>query len=435
MRKITCICLLAIVCIFLTSCGRNIVGQEKQSAAKQEQQVTEVGDLEKDKKERKEETVEIRGSEAAAEVMEVSKVENIQPNDEGGPYQAEFLGMDTSQVQSCTVYHGEDEEAVDLTMASGKYLLGMMSKYFEDPKYELGLTAGLLLFDDFEETVSKNKDNYYILLQFNQSSPVVLEQVLGRCQRETVTLEGYDRMIVEVDMSGGWLSLYWNGIGDDMDCFYQIASCTPGITEEFQREYEAWQKVEDWQGAFVRLEKETEERKAHGYLAVQDRRSNRTDGFLGVDAQTIQACRIYHGETQEEVDLAEEKGKELLQIMSTFFAEPQYPYEVDPIPEVEGYKEEDLAGIAQAHKDNYYILLSFTQPTDIFLYHEQLQSSITIHSYDSIVLQVDQEEKMVSLDCRQIGDENKAFWGAVGFTKKRAPKDFVQAYEAWKGIE
>ena len=91
-------------------------------------------------------------------------------NKDTGKDTAEFLGVDSNEILSCTIYHGESKEEIDLTEASGKYLLQMLSDFFNDSKYTYNAYDEVitLQFESLEDLAQSVKRNYYIWIQLGQ---------------------------------------------------------------------------------------------------------------------------------------------------------------------------------------------------------------------------------------------------------------------------
>ena len=88
--------------------------------------------------------------------------------DEEDEYKASFFGTDSSEILSCTVYHGNNQEEVDVKTARGKYLVQMLSGFMENPNYKFPGRTGIETEKSLKEQAKMHKAHYYVSLQFKQ---------------------------------------------------------------------------------------------------------------------------------------------------------------------------------------------------------------------------------------------------------------------------
>lgn len=69
-----------------------------------------------------------------------------------------------------------------------------------------------------------------------------------------------------------------------------------------------------------------EEKDAERKKAAEESSEEYKASFLGVDSSVIQACQVYYGERQEEIDMSEARGKYLVQMLSGFLENPDYSF-------------------------------------------------------------------------------------------------------------
>ncbi len=69
-----------------------------------------------------------------------------------------------------------------------------------------------------------------------------------------------------------------------------------------------------------------EEKDAERKKAAEESSEEYKASFLGVDSSVIQACQVYYGERQEEIDMSGARGKYLVQMLSGFLENPDYSF-------------------------------------------------------------------------------------------------------------
>lgn len=69
-----------------------------------------------------------------------------------------------------------------------------------------------------------------------------------------------------------------------------------------------------------------EEKDAERKKAAEESSEEYKASFLGGDSSAIQACQVYYGERQEEIDMSEARGKYLVQMLSGFLENPDYSF-------------------------------------------------------------------------------------------------------------
>lgn len=365
---------------------------------------------------------------------------------DGGKYQAEFLGVDSAEILSCKVFHGDSQEEVAPASARGKYLLQMLSSFLEDPQYEYGFVLGImdLKEESLEEMAKRRKSDYFIQIQSRQEFSHSFVEPRDRFVKHKNKVSNFDTAIVELDQGAGGIFLNYNI--DDKGTFHPIGCQNPGIVEGFLEKYKEWENTEgwedtgDWDAAFARLEEEKQEISGQsaeiwGNLNGAGQEEGGQATLLGIDSAQIQLCRIYHGESQEDLNLAEDSGKEFLQRLSAFLARQKYAdtfceggLEDEEVPP------EGLGDMAKKQGDNYYILFQFSQPVSIYL-REKPDGAFWVHDIDTLVVEVDQEEKIVNLNFHnQKVLPNDGFFSCIGVHKKKAVNDFVEMYGEWSSL-
>ena len=69
-----------------------------------------------------------------------------------------------------------------------------------------------------------------------------------------------------------------------------------------------------------------EEKDAERKKAAEESSEEYKASFLGVDSSAIQACQVYYGERQEEIDMSEARGKYLVQMIPGFLENLGYSF-------------------------------------------------------------------------------------------------------------
>ncbi len=435
------------VCLFLAGCGSADRGQQpsvQAADASQEMkmQVTKSvkeGQNVQTKWDGEPEAKEGDGAEDAKNREDLS--EDIPKGEEdGGKYKAEFLGVDSTEILSCKVYHGESQEEITPTSARGKYLLQMLSGFLEDPQYEYGFVLGIvdLKEESLEEMAKRRKSGYFIQIQSGQEFSHSFVEPRDRFVKHKSKISNFDSVIVELDQGAGGIFLNYNI--DGKRTFHPIGCQNPEMVEGFLEKYKEWENAEDWDAAFAKLEGENQEisgRSAEiwGNLNGAGQEEGGQANFLGIDSAQIQLCRIYHGESQGELNLAEGRGKEFLQKLSTFLGKQKYSDTFcEGGLEDEGVPLEGLGDMAKKQGENYYILFQFSQPMSVYL-KEKPEGAFWIHDIDTLVVEVDLDEKILNLNWHNQKElPNDGFFSCIGVHNKKAANDFVAMYEEWGGL-
>lgn len=82
----------------------------------------------------------------------------------------------------------------------------------------------------------------------------------------------------------------------------------------------------EWHDKEVIQENLQEEKDAERKKAAEESSEEYKASFLGGDSSAIQACQVYYGERQEEIDMSEARGKYLVQMLSGFLENPDYSF-------------------------------------------------------------------------------------------------------------
>ena len=117
--------------------------------------------------------------------------------DEEDEYKASFFGTDSSEILSCTVYHGNNQEEVDVKTARGKYLVQMLSGFMENPNYKFPGRTGIETEKSLKEQAKMHKAHYYVSLQFKQKVSCSYPQMGDQWTTYTCT-ESFDSAIINV---------------------------------------------------------------------------------------------------------------------------------------------------------------------------------------------------------------------------------------------
>ena len=234
---------------------------------------------------------------------------------DGSKYQADFLGIDSSKIKSCMIYHDLGKEELDMSTAKGKYFIQMLSGFFDSPKYQymdLSDIYEMWQIESMERWVTKS---YYIRLQIEDAPNIVINES-GGGDISTKTIRGYDTLLVGVNPEFGDFILRWNlGIGSEEMSSAECWGMMEG-TAEFEEKYEAWKNIEDWDAAFAEAERERASRQGGGIVGK--------DGVKGIEASQMQLCRVYHNGSQEDIDLMGDRGAAFIQMLSGFLEEQTY---------------------------------------------------------------------------------------------------------------
>lgn len=348
--------------------------------------------------------------------------------DEEDEYKASFFGTDSSEILSCTVYHGNNQEEVDVKTARGKYLVQMLSGFMENPNYKFPGRTGIETEKSLKEQAKMHKAHYYVSLQFKQKVSCSYPQMGDQWTTYTCT-ESFDSAIINV--GANTLSLSDNS-GN------QIFICQdPEMAASFSDRCEEWEQIEDWDTAFARLEAEQAKQKEEGAETLTPAPTADTgqDGqlsFLGVEGSQPQACTIYHGEKQQELDLSTHKGQEFIRRLSAFLLEKDYSD--GPMGWLDGILLEDLGTAAQENDEDYYILLQFAQPW-AFVLNGKPEGTVRFRDCDMLLIEVSKADKALRLIWHHPDMEGAvSFIGNIGVYEKKVYKSFLKMYEEWASL-
>lgn len=172
--------------------------------------------------------------------------------DSNDAYKAGLFGVDSSEMLSCTVYHGESCEEIDLTEARGKCLIQMLDEFFRDPKYTYGMLEGGYFQEEIEDLgrmASSIQNDYFIYIELGK-------RITHALQGET--LKNFNTVMIETysPSSGCGVILNYNIENDDY--FYPASGMEPGMREDFLSRYRDWEQTEDWDAAVEELKERQE---------------------------------------------------------------------------------------------------------------------------------------------------------------------------------
>lgn len=343
-------------------------------------------------------------------------------------YKASFFGTDSSEILSCTVYHGNNQEEVDVKTARGKYLVQMLSGFMENPNYKFPGRTGIETMNSLEERAKMHSSHYYVSLQFKQKVSCSYPQMEDQWTTYTCT-ESFDSAIINV--GANTLSLSDSSSN-------QIFICQdPEMAAGFSDRCEEWEQMEDWDTAFARLEAEQAQQKEEGaeFLTPTPTADTEQEGqlsFLGVEGSQPQACTIYHGEKQQELDLSTHKGQEFIRRLSAFLLEKNYSD--GPMGWLDDILLEDLGTVAQENDEDYYILLQFAQPW-AFVLNGKPEGTVRFRDCDMLLIEVSKADKALRLIWHHPDMEGVvSFTGNIGVYEKKVYKDFLKMYEEWASL-
>lgn len=354
-------------------------------------------------------------------------------------YKASFLGVDSSVIQACQVYYGERQEEIDMSEARGKYLVQMLSGFLENPDYSFMYTSGMLDLNDkgLEELAKINKGNYFVCLQFGQEVPFVFPE-----KKDVWTTHMRTENLRAVIIKIGKNTLTLNRQAGE-GLYYPLVCQDPKMEAGFLEKCKEWDQTESWTEAFEKLEESQAEQKAGRAEMLQlisrtDTGQEGEDGktgqvhFLGTKGCQVKACRIYHGGSQQELDLLESDGQAFIQEFSAFLLGNRYSDE--DMGYLDGESLENLENVAKENGEDYYILFQFEHPLTIVL-NGQPEGAFWIHDIDTLVVEVDLDEKILNLNWHNQKElPNDGFFSCIGVHNKKAANDFVAMYEEWGSL-
>lgn len=354
-----------------------------------------------------------------------NKTEDISEEHE---YKVSFFGTDSSEILSCTVYHGNNQEEVDVKTARGKYLLQMLSGFMENPNYKFPGRTGIIIDKSLEERARMQKSHYYVSLQFKQDVSCSYPQMGDQWTTYTCT-ESLDSAVINVGTNTLSLS---HKSGN------QIFICQdPEMAAGFSDRCEEWEQIEDWDAAFARLEAEQAKQKEEGAEALTPAPTADTEQegqltFLGMEGSQPQACTIYHGEKQQELDLSTHKGQEFIRRLSAFLLKKNYSD--GPTGCLYDILLKDLGTAAQQNNEDYYLLLQFAQP-QTFVLNGKPEGTVRFRDCDMLLIEVSKADKALRLIWHHPDMEGAvSFFGNIGVYEKKIYKNFLKMYEEWAAL-
>lgn len=104
-----------------------------------------------------------------------------------------LMGVPFGQVESCKIYHSNDEKDIDLTSEDGKKFLKVLSEFFENNRNRMGIVdydIGLK-WPQLKKFASKteNKDSYYIFFQFSNQQTIKYTEKQSLLKMENMSEE------------------------------------------------------------------------------------------------------------------------------------------------------------------------------------------------------------------------------------------------------
>lgn len=445
MRNLKLIGIFITAALYLTGCetqrqsaGMQEPTQEETSLASQvsassdteftEQEETQTDEKNNVTKSKQSDTDQTTEEDASNKENGTDNQDNICRPREEDEYKATFLGTDSRNILSCMVYHGKTREEIDLGKARGKYLLQMLSNALADPGRDFWRTAGMLDLKhaSLEKTAESRPDTYFVLLE---SQEPVSYPFLEPCDGWTThtSMLNSSTLIIEV----GSDTLYINEKSDDT-LYYPIEM---GPSEDLREKWAKWEQTEDWQQAFSELEEEQEELEAKKAEAMNPpgTKPQASEGsLLGIDSSQIQACKIFHGESQQELSLTETNGQEFIHRLAAFLGERKYSD--GPNGMLDFVSIDDLGNAAQKNNNDYYILLQFTQPVTVAL-EENPEGMIQIRNSDMLLIEVSKADKALRLLWHHPDMEGEvSFIGNIGVYGKKVYPDFSKMCEEWAAL-
>ncbi len=288
-----------------------------------------------------------------------------------------------------------------------------------------------------EELAKINKGNYFVCLQFGQEVPFVFPE-----KKDVWTTHMRTENLRAVIIKIGKNTLTLNRQAGE-GLYYPLVCQDPKMEAGFLEKCKEWDQTESWTEAFEKLEESQAEQKAGRAEMLQlisrtDTGQEGEDGktgqvhFLGMEGCQVQACRIYHGGSQQELDLLESDGQAFIQEFSAFLLGNRYSDE--DMGYLDGESLENLENVSQENGEDYYILFQFEHPLTIVL-NGQPEGAFWIHDIDTLVVEVDLDEKILNLNWHNQKElPNDGFFSCIGVHNKKAVNDFVAMYEEWGSL-
>jgi hypothetical protein len=294
-------------------------------------------------------------------------------NKDTGKDTAEFLGVDSNEILSCTIYHGESKEEIDLTEASGKYLLQMLSDFFNDSKYTYNAYDEVitLQFESLEDLAQSVKRNYYIWIQLGQRISYSLQGEM---------LEEFNSVIIKVEPGQNFLAFTCNIRSDEHH--YVMGSSQYGIVNDFLARYEEWENTKNGD--------EASEIKMESFIQMLSEHIMETKGGWGYALSIINLKEI-----------------------------------------------DELKDMAEEDEAKYYILLQFTEPVDTVLeFGSKFGKTETTHLNDDLyILEIDVPNGDFLLYYKSGISDNSIPFCPIGCpdtpNSPNKVEDFLQRYEKW----
>jgi len=168
----------------------------------------------------------------------------------------EFMGVDSNKILSCTLYHGEGKEEIDLTEARGKCLLQMLDDLFKDSNYTYSIAEGIFdpKYEILENMAKSRKNAYFIYIELGKNITYPLPGATLK-NFNTIIIEGNTQPYTEANgqTHDAELLLYYNI--ENEDYFYYASSPLQEqeLAEDFMSGYREWEQAEDWDAALEKL--------------------------------------------------------------------------------------------------------------------------------------------------------------------------------------
>ncbi|MCI9005500.1 MAG: hypothetical protein HFH39_09745 [Lachnospiraceae bacterium] len=429
MKKLTLIVALTITCLYLAGCGSpdrsqqdiaQPTGQAQAAAPTQETSVRKTGtpqsvpygtawqedaqdaQTEWDGQEERKESP-INGEDSTEETGETKRNSSEDT--------VEFMGVDSNEILSCTIYHGEGKEGIDLADDRGKRLLQILDNFFKDPKYTYSIAEGIFdpKYEILENMAKSRKNAHFIYIELEKNITYPLPGATLK-NFNTVIIEGNTQPYTEANgqTHDAELNLYYNI--ENEDYFYYASSPLQEqeLAADFMSRYQEWEQAEDWDTA---LEAQV--------------------NFLGSENSFLETCRIYHG--KEQIDIVPDEMQNFIQMLSEHIMETKDSWGY-VLSLMDLKKIDELKDMAEEEEAKYYILLQFTKPIDTVLeFGSKFGAAETMQlNGDLYILEIDGSTGEFLL-YYESGTDNKFISlhpiGDIDNPNKVA--DFLQRYEKW----
>ncbi len=443
MKKLTFIGILTMLCLYLAGCGSpdksqqdiaQPTGQAQAAALTQETSVRKTGTRQSvpDGRTWQEDAQDAQTEWDGQEERKESPINGEDSTEKTGGTErnssedtVEFMGVDSNEILSCTIYHGEGKEEIGLADARGKYLLQMLDNFFKDPKYTYSSTDGM--FDPevehrtWDDLAKSTPNHYFIYIELGKSITYPLQ---GE------TLIDFNAIIIEASDTS--LLLYYNIRNEDY--FYEMCALPAQSREmaaDFMSRYQEWEQAEDW-GAALKEQKSAETPDA---LESPQKDTDKPEGvqvnFLGSEHSFLETCRIYHG--KEQADIAPDEMENFIQMLSEYIMEAKdswaYVLGLMDLKEIN-----ELKDMAEEEEEKYYILLQFTKPVDTVLeFGSKFGAAETMQlNGDLYILEINESTGEFLLYYESGTDNKFISLNPIGdIDNPNKVTDFLQRYEKW----